>query len=75
MITITVTMPAHWASALINLDYSGLNKADRAEMNNFLANHDPCLSLVDSLDAGDGYIGQFAGKLCNVADYIYRVPQ
>jgi hypothetical protein len=66
-------MPAHWASALINLDYSGLDQVDRAELNNFLVSHAPCLSFVDCLDVGAEYIGRFAGKLCNVADYVYKL--
>lgn len=71
--TFTVTMPAYWASAIINHDYSGLEKSDRAELNNFLANYTPCLSFADCLDVGDEYIGKFDGKLCNVADYTYEV--
>jgi hypothetical protein len=69
----TVTMPAHWASALINMDYSGLSADDRTELNNFLVSHEPCLSFVDCLDVGAEYIGRFAGKLCNVADYVYKL--
>jgi len=69
--TLTVTMPAYWASALINMDYSGLSTEERAELNNYLVNHDPCLSFVDCLGMGASYIGQFNGQVCEVADYIY----
>lgn len=68
--TISYTMPAIWASAVINLDYSGLEAADKAEMNNYLANEG--LSFRDCLTCSDSYIGRFNGLLCEVADYTYK---
>ena len=51
METIEIFAPSHWASALINLDYSGLSKDDIIQLNNFLCEHD--LSIHDCLDCED----------------------
>ncbi|WP_048647514.1 hypothetical protein [Nitratireductor soli] len=37
MKTITLTAPSHWASAIINGDYSGLDEEDVSALNSFLA--------------------------------------
>ena len=69
MKTYKVNMPACWAAAIINLDYSGLNKADRAELNLFLAVND--LSFTDCLGCGNNFIGRFNGYICSMAEYTY----
>lgn len=46
--TVTVTAPSHWASALINLDYSGLEKEEIGQINTFLAEQG--LSFSDCLN-------------------------
>lgn len=33
----TLTAPSSWASAMVNLDYTGLEPEERAALNNFLA--------------------------------------
>jgi len=66
----TYTAPALWASAIVNLDYSGLTDEDRAELNKWLV--DNGLSFVDCLDCSEEYIGRFNGLLCNVCDYTYK---
>jgi len=71
MKTIILTMPAHWASALMNLDYSGLDKEERSKLNNFLSLND--LSFVDCRGISNPYIGKFNGLLCEVADYTYKI--
>lgn len=46
----TVLLPAHWASALINADRSGLTPEDCAELDTWLAehpNHGSALSCSD----------------------------
>ena len=65
------TMPAIWASAIINLDYSGLSETDRKELNNYLI--DNGLSFRDALDCSDQYTGRFNGLLTEVCDYTYKV--
>ena len=65
MKTKTVTGLSYWASAIINLDYSGLERADRAELNSWLADND--LSFSDCLTCSDQYIGRIA----DVCDYIF----
>jgi len=65
----TFTAPAIWASAIINLDYSGLSAISRKELNNWLLNNK--LSFVDCLTCGDEYLGQFDGLLCQVCDYTF----
>lgn len=39
MKTLTLTAPRHWASAIVNMDYSGLNDTDKSQLNTFLANN------------------------------------
>jgi len=68
--TQTLTAPALWASAMVNMDYSGLTKEDTAELNNWLL--DNGLSFVDCLNCSDEYISRFDGQLCNVCDYTYK---
>lgn len=34
--TVTYTLPAHWASALINLDYTGVTDEDEQEISDFI---------------------------------------
>ena len=49
--TVQLTAPSAWASALINLDYSGLVDLDRKALNTWLAMRG--LSFSDCLDAQD----------------------
>lgn len=35
--TLTVTAPSAWASAIVNLDYSGLERDEISKLNTFLA--------------------------------------
>jgi len=69
--TMTITAPAHWASAILNMDYSGLEKEEIGQVNNFLL--DNGFSFSDCLDCE--YIGfmhnhdawkqsPFAGDCC-----------
>jgi hypothetical protein len=49
--TISINAPASWASAIINGDYSGLDKQERSNINEFLAREG--LSFADAIDAQD----------------------
>lgn len=37
MKTFTLTAPSHWASAIMNRNYSGLSKEETSQLNTFLA--------------------------------------
>lgn len=49
--TLSITAPSHWTSAILNMDYSGLNEEDKKQLNTFLANNS--LSFTDCLDCKD----------------------
>jgi hypothetical protein len=51
MKTITLTAPSAWASAIMNMDYSGLSKEDIGQLNTFLALNN--LSFSDCLTCED----------------------
>ena len=65
--TIQFTLPAYWASALINGDFSGVTENDIAAMNKFAAREniklESCLSCSDESwfswhnDSGNGLGG------------------
>jgi len=48
MKTLSVFAPESWASAIVNLDYSGLSDDDRKNLNTFLTQQG--LSFSDCLD-------------------------
>lgn len=51
MKTLTITAPSHWASAIVNQDYSGLSAVEAGQLNTFLANQG--LSFSDCLTCED----------------------
>lgn len=51
MKTLSVFAPESWASAIVNLDYSGLDDQSRKQLNTFLARQG--LSFSDCLDCKD----------------------
>lgn len=67
--TRTYTLPAYWASALINGDYSGLEDGEEDEINAWLGDH-PRLSCVD---VGEPYLGRYDGLICDVATFTFLV--
>lgn len=66
----TLQAPAIWASAIINLDYSGLDSAEKSRLNTWLADND--LSFVDCLTCESSGIGQFEGELTDLNTYTFR---
>ena len=71
--TVELTYPAHWATAIINGDFSGLNESEEtavSEMLEMLASDG--LMIVDVSD--DVHFRSFAGFLTEVATYtaMYR---
>ena len=69
--TVTLQLPAHWASALVNGDYSGLTNAEEKEVGDFLAENP---HLGHCLDCGDTTeLGHYEGLLCDVLTYTFPV--
>jgi len=64
-----ITLPARWSSAIINFDYSGLDKEECAKLNNTLANNG--LSFTDCLHVSEEFYAQFDGLGDTVADYTF----
>ena len=65
---LTVTLPEHWASALINMDYSGLDEDEEREVKQW---------MEDNLERGEDvvscsehpFITSFNGLLTNCLEY------
>lgn len=69
--TISVKLPAHWASALVNGDYSGLSDVEEKEIREFLAENP---HLGHCLDCGDSpELARYEGLLCDVLTYTFPV--
>jgi hypothetical protein len=64
--TVEIDLPANWASALINGDYSGLSDQDEIECNTWQKDN-PHLSVINCADHSE--IGLFDGLLCDVLKY------
>lgn len=72
MNTTTITLPAYWASAIINDDWSGLEAKEAVELQDFYVRNP---HLGGALGVGEPYIGRHVGKLADVADYVFSVRQ
>lgn len=67
----TIIMPAYWASALVNLDYSGLDDVEIYQLKEYL--HDNDLSIGDCLMCSEfEQINTFNGKLCMTLEYSFE---
>ena len=69
--TISVKLPAYWASALVNGDFSGLSDVEEKEINDFLTENPhlgPCFSCGEYAE-----IGRYNGLLCDVLDFDFPV--
>ena len=51
MTLIKLTAPSHWASAIVNCDYSGMTKDEISQLNTWLAREG--LSFADCLSCED----------------------
>ena len=60
-------LPLHWASALINSDYSGY---DEVEIDNI---KEAVSELPAPVCVNDPYIGRYNGLLCEVAEYTFYI--
>lgn len=65
---VTYSLPARWASAMINLDYSGLDTAEKTEVIKWKMEtpHGICADVSD-----ETYFGQFNGLGDQLADYKF----
>lgn len=61
----TETLPAHFASALINNDCSGYTKEEVDIIEQIMH------GKRDPVDVSDSYIGRYNGFVCEVADYTF----
>ena len=66
MQVITYKLPAYWASALVNNDWSGYDKAELEEIKNWLnINGHP--NIVDMV--GEPFVGRFNCLIYELAEY------
>lgn len=67
ILTDTFVAPAHWASAFINGDTSGLDESDYEAFEAFCDRKgDPHV-----VDCSDAYIGRFDGLLTELCEYTF----
>ena len=72
--TDNIDAPAHWASAIVNRDYSGLDQSETKALNTFLLNNG--LSFVDCLMcSNEPFIGQFQGAAENLQNIRFLCRQ
>ena len=65
MQAITYELPAYWASALVNDDWSGYDSAELEEITNWLLqNGNPNIVSV-----GESFVGRFGGLIYELAEY------
>lgn len=71
---LTYTLPAYWASYLINGDDSGIEAADKAAADKFLADHNlpaPCSCSDESWFAWNNDATLLGG---DVMEYTFLIP-
>ena len=76
MKTETYTLPAFWASALINGDVSGLRDPEEAELNRWLANHPElrgCLSCSDESEFKHRHDASPDVLSCDCLNFVFFV--
>lgn len=66
--TYTFEAPAHWASALINGDTTGLSDEEDAEFNAWCQANPECHREVVSCE-DDSWFGRFNGLRCDMLTY------
>jgi hypothetical protein len=69
--TVVFTYPSIWASAIVNHDYSGLDKEDIKILNNQLLDDE--VSFCDCVAVSDEYTKLVNGMWCMVADFTFLV--
>lgn len=69
--TISVKLPSHWASALVNGDFSGLSDNEEKQVLDFLTENPhlgPCFDCGNATE-----LGRYEGLLCDLLDYTFPV--
>lgn len=61
----TETLPARFASALVDKDFSGYTSAELEELD------DITQYFTNAVDVSESYTGRFNGLLCEVADFTF----
>lgn len=69
--TVTLQLPSHWASALVNGDFSGLSDVEKKELNGFLSENPHLGSCLDCSDVSE--LARYEGLLCDVLTYTFPV--
>ncbi len=69
--THTVTLPAYWASALINNDMSGMSHADRTELQAWESNHPEYGAALDC--STESFIQRYDGRLTDCLEYVFPI--
>ena len=72
--SITYTLPAHWASYLINNDASGINGSDKAQADKFLIENGLPWPVSCSDEAYFDKHPDCGGLPCSVLDYSFLLP-
>lgn len=67
----TLTLPAYWASALINGDYSGCTDSEEKEINDFLAANPHLGSCLDCSE--ETQLTRYNGMIAECLDYDFPV--
>lgn len=77
---ITFVLPAHWASALINGDFSGLEDEEQHELNEWYETQSACLRPGEHIECSDVSEESYFAHSCDadvlpgdVADYTFLV--
>ncbi|NDV80783.1 hypothetical protein [Bacteroides sp. 51] len=66
-------LPAHWASALINDDYSGYSDEDVNEIRQFLAETSGYPLCPEEFEPGFMPFNDAGTKACDCINFIFRV--
>ena len=64
-------LPANWASALLNNEYSGLNEADSQEVINWRLENPQLSNCKDCSEIA--VFSQFDGLRCDCLDFVFYV--
>lgn len=65
----TIDLPAYWASALINNDWTGIDDTDTGPELSAWLKANPSLCVEGCSDVS--YIGRYRGGLCDMLTYSY----
>lgn len=66
-----INMPSLWASAIVNHEYSLLDKDDIKALNKELLNND--VSFCDCVECSEPFVGLISGAYCELITYSFRV--